>query len=154
MKPSKLILTGILCLLLAGCSNEFAQQEYDSAEKIAQSSDRYSKQSSVFRTIDGGCTLTVAKFDGRETLWSDRVKADQEIELEVSLTLSEGQAKLVHVAEDGTVTTILACTPETAADKAVTKSVAMKKGRNKLKLVGYDCKDIALTLLVAKEKEA
>lgn len=49
-----------------GCSNEFAKEQYDSDELIAQNSDRYSKSMSVMNTYDNSVTLTVGKFDGRQ----------------------------------------------------------------------------------------
>lgn len=141
-KKIAVILAALVCLLMAGCSNAYAQAEYDSPEKIASSGDHYSKIRSVQTTIDGGFRLTVGSFDGRETLWTETRKDSQTAEGTLLLTLTHGQAKLVHVDEAGTVTTLLECTPQTASDEPVTVTVPMQPGRNKLKLVGYDCKNL------------
>lgn len=138
-----------LLLLFTGCGNEFAKEEYDSAEKIAQAGDRYAKEVSVFNPIEGGYSLTVSKFDGRETLWTETVKEEQDIAIDFSFSLSKGQAKVVHIDADGNVTTIIECSPETVTDGFVTKTVSLKSGKNRLKIVGYDCEDVELTMLFA-----
>ncbi len=150
MKKFKFLLIGLLCLFLTGCSNEFAKQEYDANEKISQMTDRYAKQISVFNPIEGGYSLTVAKFDGRETLWSDILEENQNIEVDFYFNLSKGKAKIVHVDADGNVTTVMECIPETCTDEYVTKVVSLKKGKNGLKIVGYDCEDIDLKMLFAE----
>lgn len=146
-KVMSVLLVVFMCVALAGCSNEFAEREYNSDNKIAQSEDRYAKQCSVFNPIDGGYSLVVSKFDGRETLWTESVDADKEIEIEIKLTLSEGTVKIVHVDEEGNITTIIECTSDSATDEYISKTVSLKEGRNRIKIVGYDCEDIDLELL-------
>ena len=147
----KIVSVLLLCLLLTGCNNQFAEQEYDSNEKIAQTQDRYAKEVSVFNSVEGGYTLTVSKFDGRETLWTDTLEENQDMEMEISFRLTEGQAKLVHIDEEGNVTTIIECLPETSTDGFVVKTVALTSGANRLKIVGYDCEEVELTMLFAQE---
>lgn len=149
MKKLKIICITLLCLFMTACSNEFARQEYDSDEKIAQMEDRYAKEVSVFNSIDGGYSLTVSKFNGRETLWTETVEDDQDIEMDFSFRLSKGQAKIVHVDSEGSVTTVIECMPETSTDGFVTKTVSLKSGKNRLKIVGYDCEDVELKVLLA-----
>lgn len=150
MKKIKIVLIGFLCLLFPACSNDFAKQEYDSTEKILQQTDRYAKEVSVFHSIDGGYSLTVSKFDGRETLWTKTIKENHEMEIDVSFYLSKGQAKIVHIDSNGTVTTIIECSPETVTDEFVTKTISLKSGQNRLKIVGYDCENIDLKMLFAE----
>lgn len=148
MKKIKVLLIAVLCLVMAtGCSNAFAKSEYDSNEKIIKTEDRYAKGNSSFGTIDGGYSLTVSEFDGRETLWTDTVEDNQDVEMEISFTLSGGKAKIVHINEEGDVKTIIECTPETCTDEPVVTTVSMTSGRNRLKIVGYDCRDIELEML-------
>ncbi len=149
MKKSSLLLIVVLCLLMAGCSNKFAENEYDSVEEIVESEDRYAKESSVFNPIDGGYSLVVSKFDGRQTLWTDTLEESQSVEIEFSFALTEGKAKIVHIDADGNITTLIECTPETATDEYVTKKVSMTAGENRLKIVGFDCENIDLKILFA-----
>ena len=149
MKKSCILFTIVLCLFIAGCSNKFAENEYDSVEKIIESEDRYAKESSVFNPIDGGYSLVVSKFDGRQTLWTDTLEESQSVEIELSFVLTEGQAKIVHIDAEGNVTTLIECTPETSTDGYVTKTVSMTAGENRIKIVGFDCKNIDLKVLFA-----
>lgn len=137
----------IICLFITGCNNEFAKREYDSVEKISQMEDRYAKAVSVFNQIDGGYALTVSKFDGRETLWTNTVAENQDIEINIYFSLSAGQAKVVHIDAEGNVKTIMEYWPEACTDEFVTKTVSLTKGKNRIKIVGYDCEDIELQML-------
>lgn len=147
MKKLKTALICLLCLLLTACSNEFAKKEYDSDKKISQMEDHYAKEYSVSNSIDGEYTLTVGKFDGRQTLWSETSEGNQNIDIDFSFRLSRGMAKIVHIDSDGNVTTVIECSPDTLTDDYVTETVSLKEGQNRLKLVGYDCKDVDLKML-------
>lgn len=146
MKKNCVLLIIAVCLFFTGCSNEFAKNEYDSVEKIIENGDRYAKESSVFNHIDGGYSLVVSKFDGRQTLWTDTLEESQSVEIELSFALTEGQAKIVHIDAEDNVTTLIECTPETPTDGYVTKTVSMTPGENRIKIVGYDCKNIDLKM--------
>ena len=147
MKKKILCLFLFVCLFLTGCSNGFAKREYNSDGKIAKQEDHYSKKNSVYNPIVGGCQLTVGEFDGRETLWSIVTEEEQEMEVSIHFAVSEGQAKIVHVDADGTVTTLLESTAETSTEMEETKIVLLKSGKNSLKVVGYDCRDLDVKLL-------
>lgn len=59
----------------------------------------------------------------------------------------KGQAKIVHIDDDGNVTTVIECAPETSTDGFVTKTVSLSSGQNRLKIVGYGCEDIEFEML-------
>lgn len=147
MKKILMLLVVSLCLFMTACSNEFAKREYDSDDKISQQEDRYAKETSIFNPIEGGYSLIVSKFDGRETLWSAVLEENQDMEVDFSFSLSAGQAKIVHIDAEGNVTTVIECLPETSTDGFVTKTIALKSGENRLKIVGYDCEDVDLKML-------
>ena len=153
MKKHQLLMIMLLCLLMMGCSNDFAQREYDSDQKIAQTADRYAESNSTLNKDKDGFSFVASEFDGRETLWKDTVKEKQDITMEISFSVSGGKAKVVHINEDGNVTTILECTSETVADGVVTKEVSLSEGKNRLKIVGYDCRDIDLEVSFSENGE-
>ena len=70
--------------------------------------------------------------------------------INVSLSLSKGQVKIVHIDKDGNVTTVIECTPDTSTDGFVTETVSLKNGKNRFKIVGYDCEDIDLKIEYAE----
>lgn len=152
MKKRLLVLLLFVCLFMAGCNNQFAEREYDSIGKIVKQEDHYAKKNSVYNPIVGGCQLTVGEFDGRETLWSVKAEEEQEMEVSVYTSLLEGQAKIVYVDADGTFTTLLENTSETTTEMEETKKVLLKRGSNRLKVVGYDCKDLEVKLLFEEIK--
>lgn len=147
MKKSYILMIIVLCLFMTGCNNKFAENEYDSVEKIIESEDRYAKEGSVFNSIGGGYSFVVSKFDGRQTLWTDTLEESQSVEIEFSFVLTEGWAKIVHIDAEGNVTTLIECTPETSTDGYVTETVSMTSGQNRLKIVGFDCENIDLKML-------
>jgi len=141
------LLLGIIMVILTGCGNTFAKKEYYDTNKIAAAEDRYSKENSVFNPIDNGYSLEVKKFDGRQTLWTKTLEDDEEINIKIKLSLSEGTVKIVHVDGDGHVTTIIECTPDDCVEEDIVKTVSLKRGLNKIKIIGYGCKNIDLELL-------
>ena len=148
MKKVKVFVIIMLCFVLTGCNNEFAKQQYNSNDKIAESGDRYSKSMAVLNGNTGSVSFTCGKFDGRQTVWSDIYKEEKEIEFEISFTLDKGKAKLVHIDEDDNVTTIIECTPDAVVDQPTSYTLSVKKGKNRLKVVGYDCEELKLSIEV------
>ena len=53
----------------------------------------------------------------------------------------------MHIDDAGNVTTIVEFTPETSAKEYVTKTVSLKSGQNRLKIVGYGCKDVEVKMV-------
>lgn len=153
MKKKVILYMVVLCFFLTGCNNAFAENEYDSDKKIAENEDRYAKEGSVFNPIDGGYSLTVSGFDGRQTLWKDTLEEAQDVEVEITFTLTGGQGKVVHIDGEDKVTTLLEGTADTLTGEKVTKTVSMTKGQNRLKIVGYDCEDVELEVLFSVEDE-
>lgn len=143
------LICSIVCLAigLTGCGNEFAKQEYNDAEKIAQIEDSYAKDNSVFNPIDGGYSLTVSKFSGRQTLWSKTLEKSAEIEIQFDFSISSGSAKVVYIDCNNNVTVLIECSQNISNEQTATKTVSLTSGLNRLKIVGYDCKDIDLKIL-------
>lgn len=140
-----LTLIAALCVMLTGCAN--AKADYSNDKKIASGGDQYSKVSSVYNSIDGGNSFRVAKFNGRETLRTDVADEEREMDVLIRLGLEEGMAKVVFVDADGSVTVLAERQGGEASKEPVSCTVTLKKGYNKIKLVGYDCKGVDLELL-------
>lgn len=150
LKKLKIILISLLFLLVMACSNEFARQEYNSNEKISLMNDHYAKEFSVFNSTNEEISLTISKFNGRETLWTKKLDKNRDIEINLSFRLSKGQAKIIHIDNDNNVTTIIECVPDTSTDGFVTKTISLKRGQNRLKIVGYDCENIDVKIEFSK----
>ncbi len=142
MKKTAVILAAALCLTMTACSNEFAEQEYDSAEKIVQSGDRYATSLSASTWINNELSYSAGSFDGRETLWSEIVIDEGTVEISVSLSLDEGMAKLVYIDPDDNITELI----ESTYGKDISRTITMPEGENRIKLVGYGCKGLELEM--------
>ena len=146
MKKKYLLLSSVLVLLLTGCNNQFAKQEYDSVEKIVEIEDRYAVESFVLNPIEGGCAPAISELDGRITLWEDTLEESQNVEISFSYLVTKGHAKVVHIDAEDNVTTLIEGTSEDSEETYVTRTVLMTSGKNRIKLVGYDC-DMELEML-------
>ncbi len=135
-----------LTMCLTGCSNEFAKREYNDAEKIVQIEDHYAKENSVFNTIEGGYSLTVAKFDGRQTLWNKTIEENAYEQVRFDLSISSGYAKIVYIDCDNNITVLAECSQDNSKKQSGTETISFTSGLNRFKIVGYGCKDIDLKL--------
>lgn len=140
MRKCASILAALLCISLTGCSNEFAEEEYDSSEKIVQQGDQYAKSLSASTWANNELSFSAGKFDGRETLWSETVIQEGEVEISVSLSLEAGMAKLVYIDPDDNITELI----ESTYDRDITRTITMPEGKNRIKLVGYGCENVEL----------
>ncbi|MCI8475965.1 MAG: hypothetical protein HFE42_02815 [Clostridia bacterium] len=138
----------ILCVTVSftGCGNEFAKQEYNDDEKIVQIADRYAKNNSVFNPIEGGYSLTASQFDGRETLWEKKLEDNAEIEIQIDLNITSGNAKVVFIDSNNDITVLIERLQNDSNEQTATKTVSLINGLNRLKIVGYDCENIDLKL--------
>ena len=137
-----------LCVTISftGCGNEFAKQQYNDDEKIVQIADRYAKSNSVFNPIEGGYSLTVSRFDGRETLWEKALEDNAEIEIQIDLNIKSGNAKVVFIDSNNDITVLIEHLQNNSNELTTTKIVSLTNGLNRLKIVGYDCENIDLKL--------
>lgn len=152
MKKSILLLVLAVCMLFSGCSNAYAKDEFDDDTKIA-ASDRYSSTMSKTTEQTGGSTFSASKFDGRVTVWTYTSDEDMAIAVSVSVGMSKGTAKVVHVDGSGKVTR-LAAYESSGGEKSKSSAetvVRLTKGENKIKLVGYDCKDVEMSYVLVRQ---
>lgn len=154
MKKSILLLLLAICMLFSGCSNAFAKDEFDDDTKIA-ASDQYSATMRKVTEQTGGATFSASKFNGRYTVWTYTSTEDMAIAVNVSVGMSKGTAKVVHVDGSGRVTR-LAAYESASSGGAITGSsadtvVRLTKGENKIKLVGYDCEDIEMSYVLVRQ---
>ena len=103
-KLKAFLLLGLICVILAGCSNVFAKKDYYDTNKIAAVEDRYAKKNSASNSNNSGYSLNVEEFNGRETVWTKTLEKSEDFNVEVKLSLAEGIVKIVHVDEMGNVT--------------------------------------------------
>ena len=59
---------------------------------------------------------------------------------------AEFDLKIRNIDAEDNVTTLIECTPENPTDGYVTKTVSMSPGENRIKIVGFDCRNIDLKM--------
>lgn len=144
----KAIISAVLLIfvLLTGCSNEFAKEQYDDTDLIISSVDRYAKTMAVMSSADNKITFTAQQFDGRETIWSGNYEEYRNVDVEFTFSISSGKAKLVFIDSEGKLENIAEITPDSVIDVTMQYTALMREGVNRIKLVGYDCKDLELNM--------
>lgn len=158
MKKSSLSkqLTGLLVLsvlsvgTLTGCNNSEINQWYNNDSKIAKDTDRYAIDTSN-RSAENGLYKGKTTLTGTLTVWEYTARADEMLVVPYNFTVSKGNAKLVHISEDKTVTTMLEKTEKGSdiAQKGTIK-IPLKKGLNRLKLVGQHAATYSIELNIQK----
>lgn len=149
MKKIAVLLIAAFCLLLSGCSNAFAREEYDNDGKIS-AGDRYAAVKLNTANTDSGCSLGAAKFDGWITVYTYSADEDAEITADIVLGLTKGRAKVVHIDDSGSVSTLAEF--EAGQEEAATgigvqdKCFRLSEGGNIFKIAGYGCEYVVMEI--------
>ena len=61
----------------------------------------------------------------------------------LKISISAGSAKVVYIDPDDNVTVITELS-EDSTERDISEIISFKKGRNRIKLVGYDCKNVSI----------
>lgn len=156
---SKSFLKSLLVLLvvaiffmgtLTGCNNYELNQWYGNDTNISKDTDRYAIEKST-RTAENGIYAAETTLTGTLKVWEYTATADEILEVPYDFTVSSSSAKLVHISEDKTVTILLEKTKEGSniASEGTIK-VALKKGMNRVKMVGRDAASYIIELNIQK----
>ncbi|MBP9995755.1 MAG: hypothetical protein KBT19_00600 [Lachnospiraceae bacterium] len=138
----RILLVTLLCLVLAGCDTSYAIDEYNMDSKIASRSDHCSIMASKKSVFSFSSSFKAKQFAGNTTIYHCAVTKEGLTNITCSLSLEKGVAKLVYVDNYDTVTTLVECTPDTPAVSVVVP-VNVELGKCRIKLVGYDCENVA-----------
>ena len=88
-----------------------------------------------------------ATFSGTKTIWSHQAKDDINIKLSYMLSVTEGgKAKLVLTTPDNEVIIIAENTNNSVMSEMKSETITLKKGNNRIKIVGQDSTKLQLKL--------
>ncbi|WP_291580319.1 50S ribosomal protein L7ae [Clostridium sp. UBA6640] len=143
------IMTIIMITLLIGCGDNFMDRVYNDDDKIASDSNTFGVDESD-ETIEEGIYKGKLKLSGSGTIWI--YESDEDFDLQVPYTLSvkSGKAKLVLISPNNTVATLVENTAKSSVEENTALTIPIKKGINRIKLVGYKKADIELELHIEK----
>lgn len=124
-----------LCLMLAGCDYT---KSYDDSSKLSSSADSWSLNYSS-QSIKEGVYKGTMKLSGYGTIWRYDSDKDQDVSAKYKLNVKSGKAKLILVTPDKNVS-VLVENEKKSTDGSI--DIPVKKGKNMVKLVGYDSADV------------
>ena len=150
----KIITMLVLCLTvitIAACGN-LNDAYHDNAE-IARTGDSNSTRGARSSTIGNELTVSTTGMTGTRTIW--RYTANSEVDVTFSYSLSVnggGKAKLVLIAPDGEVIILAENTDNTTNREMQSQTITLRRGNNRVKIVGFDAPafDLKLTVNVGR----
>lgn len=126
---------GMTVMVMTGCALNTGARVYDNEKALSGQANSYNlvnyKGSHSGDMVGGSAKL----LEGVDTIWEYDADETEEAEITYSLNVTSGKAKLVYVDPDGNVSLIVECSEEDGAQSG-TESVAVKEGRNRIRLVG------------------
>ncbi len=139
----------MLAMLLAAsaCESVDDSQIYGSDAEITKA-DSHSSSLSVYRNdVENTLEMYARDFVGAQTLWTYDADDDGDVAISYSLSVpSDGKAKLVLVAPDDTVSVLAERTVDPETEELQSKTISLMKGKNRIKIVGYDNPTLSLVL--------
>lgn len=95
------------------------------------------------------------KFEGMDTIWNYEATDDMVLEITYLLNAVKGKVKLVLISPDGSLTNVIERSDYGTFTDYATSTIPIKKGTNRLKMVGSkDCSvQFELTIPCGKFKE-
>lgn len=126
----------LLVLGLCGCRTNPMLAVYNDDSKIASDSNSYNlindEQSIENQNYEG----SIEKFEGMDTIWTYDAMEDINLDIEYQVSVHTGKMKLVLIAPDDTLTTIVEVTPKNTMKNIENTTLELKKGKNRIKVVG------------------
>lgn len=145
-------IVAVSAFVLGGCGIDANPMlaAYDNDELIASTSNSYNLIGFT-QVIDGQSYVgSVEKIEGMDTVWTYDADNDTSVSIEYLLSVESGKAKLVLISPDGTLSTIVEVTSEAGMDEAVSESLSVVKGKNRIKLVAGENTKADLELSISE----
>ena len=141
MKKFKLLNIMVLCMVsisfFFGCSNNSKSYIYKDDKKIVSEVDSFNIRNAKHVNDKEGYDGELY-FEGMDTIWAIDSNEDSDIEISYLLSVSKGKAKLVLIKPNGELETIVESDKEMKEDSNIETTISVKKGKNRIKLVGKD----------------
>jgi hypothetical protein len=141
-KIASIITIAIVISLLAGCSNK-SMITYNATDKIYDDDSKICKEYDTFgmdgsnEKVGQGVYKGNLKISGDTTIWEYESDKDLDLEVPYSLSVKSGKGKIVLISPDNKVTTLIEKNNKAENEEKASITVPIKKGNNRIKLVGY-----------------
>ncbi|MFX0549194.1 50S ribosomal protein L7ae [Hathewaya histolytica] len=135
--------------LLIGCGSNTMDKIYNDNSKIASVYDTFGLDESK-ETIGSGIYKGTFKLSGSGTIWTYESGSDIDLKVPYALSVKSGKAKIVLISPDNTVINLVENTDKVTRNGTTSLTIPIKKGNNRIKVVGYDKADIDIELHMEK----
>ncbi|WP_032122963.1 hypothetical protein [Clostridium amazonitimonense] len=142
-------MTIMIISLLMGCGNNIMDKVYNNNSKIANESDSFGLDKSE-ETVKEERYKGKLKLSGSGTIWTYESDEDFDLQIPYTLSVKSGKAKIVLISPDNTVVTLVENTAKANVEGKTTITAPIKKGTNRIKLIGYEKADIDVELNIDK----
>lgn len=135
---------------IAGCGSDADRNAiYDDDAKIAKTADSHFSQLSVYNRENNKYNMSAQAFTGAKTVWSYTAKNEGDVTFSYLLSVSKGgKAKLVLITPNNEVIILSENADNTTTDEMQSQTISLKKGKNRIKIVGYENPALNLILSV------
>lgn len=147
----KIIALFLFCFTIVSFSGCAADRNtiYDDDTQIVKSADSHLSQMSVYSRNDNEFNMSARAFTGAKTVWNYTAKNEGDVTFSFSLSVSGGgKAKLVLITPENEVITLVENVDNNETDEMQSQTVSLKKGKNRIKIVGYDDPKLNLVLSI------
>ncbi|EJO5347113.1 50S ribosomal protein L7ae [Clostridium botulinum] len=134
--------------LLVGCNNNM-DKIYNDNSKIANEYDTFGLDKSD-ETIESRIYKGKLKLSGSGTIWTYESSSDINLKVPYLLSVKSGKAKIVLIYPDNKVVNLVENTDKATMKENTSLTLPIKKGKNRIKLVGYKKADIDIELHIEK----
>lgn len=138
-------MVSMIISLFIGCGNNSMDSIYDDNSKIANESDSFGLDKSN-ETIETESYKGYVELSGSGTVWRYKSNEDFDLEITYNLSVNSGKAKIVLISPDGTVVTLVENTEKAIMEGETSITLPIKKGDNRIKIIGYKKADIDIKL--------
>lgn len=135
----------IMGTLLIGCADTSMNVLYNNNSEIAKDYNSFSLNRCE-ETVDKNVYKGKLKLTGHIIIWDYESDTDLDLEVPYKLLVKKGKAKIVLISPDNKVVTLIENTSKSSNKENTSIKLPIKKGNNRIKLVGFDNADIQVEL--------
>ena len=142
-KKMGVLAAALLLFFCAGCGQEAQLATlYDDEENLSNPYSNYSMDAGRQESDEQGTEGAFSRMNGMVMIWNYDAPGDSAMDIRYLLNVTGGSVKLVWIAPDKTVSTIVEIHGKAVMDDYAAISLPIKKGFNIIKLVGAGEADV------------
>ncbi|WPC44357.1 50S ribosomal protein L7ae [Clostridium sp. JS66] len=151
LKRKRTLIAAVIMVisLFVGCSNDVADKVYDDNSKICKEYDTFGMDNSNEK-VEQGVYKANLKISGDTTIWEYKSDKDFDLKVPYNLSVKGGKGKIVLISPDDKVTTLAEKSSKADNGEKESMMLSIKKGNNRIKLVGYKKADMNVEIHLDK----